>query len=114
MFIWSQHNAKSNIYSIKIRVETPEMKFLSVALLSQCRKSECGMAHNTLVDLIFVRALNIPNLSLLPCLEVFYVCFGQTNVIKANSASHLSWSFGLAKLFKIKKALGSLCLSFQT
>ena len=24
-----------------------EIKFLSVALLSQARKSECGMAHNT-------------------------------------------------------------------
>ena len=26
--------------------------------------------HNTLVDLLFVRTVNIPNLSLLPCLEV--------------------------------------------
>ena len=26
--------------------------------------------HNTLVDLIFVRTVNIPNISLLPCLEV--------------------------------------------
>ena len=26
--------------------------------------------HNTLVDLIFVSKVNIPNLSLLPCLEV--------------------------------------------
>ena len=59
-------------YSIKIRVETHEIKFLSVKLLSQARKSECGMAHNTLVDLIFVRTVNIPNLSLLPCLEVAY------------------------------------------
>ena len=56
--------------SIKIRVETPEKFFLSVALLSQARKSECGMAHNTLVDLIFVRTVDIPNLSLLPCLEL--------------------------------------------
>ena len=31
-------------YSIKIRVETPEIIFLSVELLSQARKSECGMA----------------------------------------------------------------------
>ena len=43
---------------------------MSVALLSQARKSECGMAHNTLVVLMFVRTVNIPNLSLLPCLEV--------------------------------------------
>ena len=28
--------------------------------------------HNTLVDLIFVRTVNIPNLSLLPCLEVVF------------------------------------------
>ena len=28
------------------------------------------MAHNTLLDLIFVRTVNIPNFSLLPCLEV--------------------------------------------
>ena len=49
---------------------TWDIKFLSVALLSQARKSECGMAHNSLVDLIFVRTVNIPNFSLLPCLEV--------------------------------------------
>ena len=55
-----------------MRVETPEIKFLSVALLSQARKSQCGMAHNTLVDLIFVRTVNIPNLSLLPWLELAY------------------------------------------
>ena len=28
--------------------------------------------HNTLVDLIFVRTVNIPNLNLLPCFEVAY------------------------------------------
>ena len=41
-----------------------------MALLSQARKSECGMAHNTSLDLIFVRTVNIPNFSLLPCVEV--------------------------------------------
>ena len=55
---------------MKIRVETPEIEFLSVALLIQAIKSERGMAHNTLVDFIFVRTVNIPNFSLLPCLEV--------------------------------------------
>ena len=30
-------------------------------------------SHNTLVDLIFVRTDNIPNLSLLPCLEVVFL-----------------------------------------
>ena len=39
------------------------------ALLIQARKSEFGMAHNTLVDLLLVRTVNIPNFSLLPCLE---------------------------------------------
>ena len=46
------------------------MNFLSVALLSQARKSECGMANNTLVDLIFVRIVSILNLNLIPCFEV--------------------------------------------
>ena len=35
-------------------------------VLNQTRNSECGMAHNTLVDLVFVRPVNIPILSLLP------------------------------------------------
>ena len=30
------------------------------------------MAHNSLVDLIFVRTVSIPNLSLLPCFEMVY------------------------------------------
>ena len=34
---------------------------------------------NTLVDLIFVRTVSIPNLILLPCLEVAYIFFWQTN-----------------------------------
>ena len=58
------------LYGIKIRLETPEIKVLSVALLSQARKSDCDMAHNTLVVLVFVRTVSIPNFSLLPCLEV--------------------------------------------
>ena len=29
-------------YSIKIRLETPEIKILIVALLSQAKRSECG------------------------------------------------------------------------
>ena len=73
----SLHNLSCACYSIKIRVETPEMKFFSVALFSQARKSECGKAHNTLVDLIFVRSVDIPNFSLLPCLEVAYTFFGR-------------------------------------
>ena len=35
---------KFAFYSIKIELETHEIKILSVALLSQARKSECGMA----------------------------------------------------------------------
>ena len=35
-------------------------------VLDQTRNSECGMAHNTLVELVFVRPVNIPILSLLP------------------------------------------------
>ena len=36
--------------------------------------------HNTLVDLIFLRTVNIPNLSLLPCLEVAYDAWCNTLV----------------------------------
>ena len=85
---------------MKIRVKTPEIEFLSVALLSQARKSECGMAHNTLVDLIFVRTVSIPNLSLLPCLEVasnFFDTFlthGQSYILRQHAA---------------KKSLGIIC-----
>ena len=32
-------------YNIKIQLETSEMKFSSVALLSQAKKSECGTAQ---------------------------------------------------------------------
>ena len=32
-------------YGTKIRLETPEIKILSVALLSQAKQSECGFAH---------------------------------------------------------------------
>ena len=35
-------------------------------VLNQTRNSECGMAHDTLVDLVFVGPVNIPILSLLP------------------------------------------------
>ena len=55
---------------------------MSVALLSQARKSECGMAHNTLVDLKFVRTVSIPNLSLLPCLEVALIFFSTNELTK--------------------------------
>ena len=34
-----------SFYSIKIRLETPEIKILSVALLIQAKKSECGTAQ---------------------------------------------------------------------
>ena len=35
-------------------------------VLNQTRNSESGMAHNTLVDLVFMKPINIPILSLLP------------------------------------------------
>ena len=35
-------------------------------VLDQTRNSESGMAHNTLVDLVFMKPINIPILSLLP------------------------------------------------
>ena len=44
---FSQH------YSINIRLETPEIKFLSVAVLSQTKRSECGTVwgcHLNLLD----------------------------------------------------------------
>ena len=42
------------------------------------------MAYNTLVDPIFVRTVSIPNLSLLPCLEVAYFFFSsnETKLMK--------------------------------
>ena len=33
--------------------------------------------YNNLIDLIFVRTVNIPNLNFLPCLEVAYIFFWQ-------------------------------------
>ena len=36
---------KFAFYGIKIGLETPEINILSVALLSQAEKSECGMAQ---------------------------------------------------------------------
>ena len=35
-------------------------------VLNQTRNSESGMSHNTLVDLVFMKPINIPILSLLP------------------------------------------------
>ena len=42
VFIFNLLNEQTKFafYGIKIRVETPEIRFLSVALLSQTRKSE--------------------------------------------------------------------------
>ena len=40
-----------------------EISSLYCLRCSQARKSDCGMAHNILVDLIFVRTVNIPNFS---------------------------------------------------
>ena len=36
---------KFAFYSIKIRLETPEIKILSVALLNQAKQSECSNVH---------------------------------------------------------------------
>ena len=56
-----------------------------MALLSQAKKSECGMAHNTLVDLIFLTTVSIRNLTLLPCIEVAYILFWHR---KRNKLTH--------------------------
>ena len=54
-----------------------------------------GLMHdarcNALVDLIFVRTVNIPNISLLPCLEVAKFFFdkltdGQSHILRQHAA----------------------------
>jgi len=42
------------------------------------RRMSSSTLHNTLVDLIFVRTVNIPNLILLPCFERLPKFFGQS------------------------------------
>ena len=51
MILKKKNTAKRNMssmYRIKIWLETPEIKFLSVALLSQAKKSECETAQPSL------------------------------------------------------------------
>ena len=48
---------KFAFYGIEIRVETLEIEILSVALLSQAKKSECGMAQPSFC----IAGFNVPN-----------------------------------------------------
>ena len=59
--------------------------------------------HNTLVDIIFVSTVNIPNLRLLPCPEV-----AEWSIARA-----LKWSIFIAQMLALHKKGIEFCQQFN-
>ena len=87
---FTYHNSLVDIINVRA-VNAPNLSLLPCLEVASpqnvvVQRGSSSTYHDTLVDLIFVRALNI----LLPCLEVFWIFFGQTSVtLHTNGQSHI-------------------------